>query len=163
MVLADSHRISRVLWYLGAQSRSQRTFAYRAFTFCGGTSQNLRLEDWFLTCRPRTHRDQLDPTTPSTQRVRAYVPTGLGCSPFARRYWGNHFCFLFLGLMRCFSSPRWLRSAYAFSRAVTGHDSRRVSPFGHLRIKVCLPLPGAFRSLPRPSSPSRAKASTMRP
>ena len=31
---------------------------------------------------------------------------GLGCSPFARHYWGNHCCFLFLGVLRCFSSPR---------------------------------------------------------
>ena len=29
----------------------------------------------------------------------------------------------------------------------------RVFPFGHLRITVCLQLPVAFRSLPRPSSP----------
>ena len=32
---------------------------------------------------------------------------GLGYSPFARRYWGNHCCFLFLRVLRCFSSPRW--------------------------------------------------------
>ena len=32
----------------------------------------------------------------------------------------------------------------------------RVAPFGNLRIKGRLRLPGAFRSLPRPSSPSRA-------
>ena len=31
---------------------------------------------------------------------------GLGCFRFARRYFGNHSCFLFLGLLRCFSSPR---------------------------------------------------------
>ena len=30
----------------------------------------------------------------------------MGCFPFARRYLGNHFCFLLLGLLRCFSSPR---------------------------------------------------------
>ena len=35
----------------------------------------------------------------------------------------------------------------------------RVSPFGHLRIKACVPLPEAFRSLLRPSSPDDAKAS----
>ena len=29
---------------------------------------------------------------------------GLGCSPFARHYLGNHCCFLFLPLLRCFSS-----------------------------------------------------------
>ena len=33
---------------------------------------------------------------------------GLGCFPFARRYLGNRFYFLFLGVLRCFSSPRWL-------------------------------------------------------
>ena len=30
---------------------------------------------------------------------------GLGSSPFARHYWGNHCCFLFLRVLRCFSSP----------------------------------------------------------
>ena len=34
---------------------------------------------------------------------------GLGCSPVARHYWGNHCCFLFLRVLRCFSSPRWPR------------------------------------------------------
>ena len=29
---------------------------------------------------------------------------GLGFSPFARHYWGNHSCFLFLEVLRCFSS-----------------------------------------------------------
>ena len=33
---------------------------------------------------------------------------GLGCSPVARRYWGNHFCFIFLQVLRCFSSLRSL-------------------------------------------------------
>ena len=33
---------------------------------------------------------------------------GLGYSPFARHYWGNHCYFLFLRVLRCFSSPRWL-------------------------------------------------------
>ena len=31
---------------------------------------------------------------------------GLGSSPFARRYWGNRCYFLFLQVLRCFSSPR---------------------------------------------------------
>ena len=29
---------------------------------------------------------------------------GLGFFPFARHYLGNHYCFLFLCLLRCFSS-----------------------------------------------------------
>ena len=43
---------------------------------------------------------------------------------------------------------------------VTGLYPSRVSPFGHLRIKVCSRLPEALRSLPRPSSALGAKAST---
>ena len=31
---------------------------------------------------------------------------GLGFSRFARHYFGNHFCFLLLWVLRCFSSPR---------------------------------------------------------
>ena len=33
---------------------------------------------------------------------------GLGSSAFARRYLRNHYCFLFLQVLRCFSSLRWL-------------------------------------------------------
>jgi hypothetical protein len=40
---------------------------------------------------------------------------------------------------------------------------RGVIPFGNLRLKGCLHLDGAYRSLPRPSSPTRAKASTECP
>ena len=38
---------------------------------------------------------------------------------------------------------------------------QRVAPFGNPRVKACLQLTGAYRSLPRPSSPTRAKASTV--
>ena len=40
------------------------------------------------------------PTTPNLRRHRC----GLGCSPVARHYWGNHCCFLLLEVLRCFSS-----------------------------------------------------------
>ena len=36
-----------------------------------------------------------------------------------------------------------------------------VVPFGNPRVKVCLPLSEAYRSLPRPSSASNAKAFTI--
>ena len=44
---------------------------------------------------------------------------------------------------------------------VSRHYSRKVVPFGNLRIKNCLHLPEAYRSLPRPSSSLHAKASTV--
>ena len=43
---------------------------------------------------------------------------------------------------------------------VTVIADSRVSPFGHLGIVACVPLPQAYRSLPRPSSPSCAQASS---
>ena len=68
--------------------------------------------------------------------------------------------FLFLRLLRCFSSPGSLRtpmdSVYG-GRALPG----RVSPFRYPWITACLRLPMAFRSLPRLSSALSAKASTL--
>ena len=67
--------------------------------------------------------------------------------------------FLFLGVLRCFSSPR--------SPHYLCNDSSPsgcwVVPFGNPRINGHLHLPQAYRSLSRPSSPPRAKASTRRP
>ena len=40
---------------------------------------------------------------------------GLGCSAFARRYLRNRCLFLFLQVLRCFSSLGWLLNAYTFS------------------------------------------------
>jgi len=82
--------------------------------------------------------------------------TGLGFFPFARHYSGNHYCFLFLCLLRCFSSAG-LRILY--DRSSNG----QVSPFGNPRIKSYLLIPVAYRSLSRPSSPLRAKASPVYP
>ena len=75
---------------------------------------------------------------------------GLGCSAFARHYLRNHCCFLFLQVLRCFSS---LRSPH-----FRGNDSSShwVPPFGNLGINGYLHLPQAYRSLSRPSSPLRA-------
>ena len=67
--------------------------------------------------------------------------------------------FLFLQVLRCFSS---LRSPPYLS--MDNYPSGNwVVPFGNLRVKGHLRLTGAYRSLSRPSSPPRAKASTGRP
>src|SRR5438477_13045841 len=48
-------------------------------------------------------------------------------------------------------------------REMIGLAADRVAPFGNPGITACLQLPQAYRSLPRPSSPPCAKASTVRP
>ena len=69
--------------------------------------------------------------------------------------------FLFLRVLRCFSSPRSLSRGYFTYHGVPGHCSRWVPPFGHLRVSGYLLLTAAFRSLSRPSSAPSAKASTL--
>ena len=77
---------------------------------------------------------------------------GLGCFPFARHYLGNHYCFLFLRVLRCFSSPGWPSRQVGSVLA----SPVQVVPFGYPRINSYVPIPVAFRSLSRPSSPLRA-------
>ena len=57
--------------------------------------------------------------------------------------------FLFLEVLRCFSSLRSPHRRCSDDRS----SACRVVPFGNLRIKGHLHLPGAYRSLSRPSSP----------
>ena len=88
--------------------------------------------------------------------------SGLGSSAFARRYLRNRVFFLFLRVLRCFTSPGALCPTYLIQPGVTGHYPSRVPPFGDLRIIAYLRLPEAFRSLSRPSSAISALASTLR-
>src|SRR5476651_76700 len=58
-----------------------------------------------------------------------------------------------------FHFPSFARHGYVFTLSYQLYWW--VSPFGNLRIKVCVPLPEAYRSLPRPSSLPSAKAFTV--
>ena len=86
---------------------------------------------------------------------------GLGSSAFARRYLRNHCYFLFLCLLRCFSSAG-SRLHTMDSCTVAAGLLQQVSPFRNPRITGYLLLPAAYRSLSRLSSALSAKASTLR-
>ena len=62
-----------------------------------------------------------------------------------------------------FQFRRFPSHTYLIQYGMTGHDSGRIAPFRHLRINICLRFPAAFRSLPRLSSASDAKAFALRP
>ena len=138
MVPADSRRIPRAPRYSGAAWSRGLHFAYGTVTLFRQAFLPVPLCIAFRTVG--------GPTTPGDARD---VP-GLGSCAFARHYLRNRFYFLFLRVLRCFSSPgspqvlAWCRDR-----------SRRVSPFGHPRVTGHLPLTAAFRSLSRPSSPPR--------
>ena len=97
--------------------------------------------------------------------LRSLTPScthdSLGSFPFARRYSGNRVFFLFLRVLRCFSSPGSLPYVMDWRMDDRGLLCR-VSPFRNLRIKGYLLLPEAYRSLSRLSSALSAKASTLR-
>jgi hypothetical protein len=68
---------------------------------------------------------------------------GLACSAFARHYLRNHGCFLFLWVLRCFTSPRSLQLPYVFRQRSPDITpvSFEVSLFGDPRIEARLPAP----------------------
>ena len=154
MVLADSHGISRVPWYSGTYPASQQDFR-----------------------RPGSHR--LWPTVPG--RLTNLL---IGNSPALRpdRPYNPNVQARWFGLFRVrspllaesllFSSPEGTEMVHFPSLPSTGlwiqpgisrYYPGGVSPFGHPRVKACLQLTEAYRSLPRPSSTSGAKAFTVRP
>ena len=145
MVPPNSHKVSRVSWYFGSCSLTI-AFPYKAFTFYGRSFQDR-------SGNKSSHL--LQSVTP------ACTHAGLGSFHFARRYFGNRVFFLFLRVLRCFSSPGSLCMAM-YSPYSNGGILRQVSPFRNLRVKGYLLLTAAYRSLSRLSSALSAKASTLR-
>ena len=109
MVLLDSHGVPRVPQYLGILSGRSIKFAYRTVTFYSMPFQTFQLKIDFVTPRKVRNPARQNPSTLNIQRFRAWHMFSLGSFHFARRYFGNHGCFLFLRLLRCFSSSRWLQ------------------------------------------------------
>ena len=90
---------------------------------------------------------------------------GLGCSLFARRYSGNRGCFLFLGVLRWFTSPRSRRVPYEFR---DGHPDMTPGRLPHSEILGSKPVCGSprliaachvLRRLPAPRHPPYALSS----
>ena len=145
MVPACSVKVPRVSTYSGYR-HVFRLFAYGAFTLSGWLSQNHsgRIKESMIQSEPQHARTlvwALPFSLAATHRITC--------------------CFLFLRLLRCFSSPGSLPDVMDW-RMDGGGLLRRVSPFRHLRINGYLLLPEAFRSLSRLSSALSAKASTLR-
>jgi hypothetical protein len=153
MVLVDSHGISRVPRYSGTHRESadcRLRGCHPLWPIVPDRSTNL-LIDHSLALKPD------GPYNPSVQarrfglfRVRSpllaesllfSVPPGTEMVHFP-------------GLS---SARLWIQ------REILRYYPEWVAPFGHPRVKACLRLTEAFRSLPRPSSTPGAKAFTVRP
>ena len=73
---------------------------------------------------------------------------GLASSAFARHYSRNHNCFLFLRVLRCFTSPRSLQNPMCSGTGNWPLNASWVSPFGHPRITARLPTPRGLSQAP---------------
>ena len=105
-------------------------FAYWAVTIYGRTFQTAPLA-------PRPPHG--GPTTPGPRR---HGP-GLGWPPFARHYWGDHCCFLFLRVLRCFSSPRWPPTQHSAGWRASGPPGSPIREPRDQRLHA--PTPGLSR------------------
>ena len=122
--------------------RRVSVFGYGPFTLYGAIFHSLHLTSTL------PHRG---PTTPPASRW-------FGLFRFRSPLLTESFHFLFLWLLRCFTSPGFARSVLCIHTLAAGHSPSRVTPFGRPRVKAYLPLSVAYRSLSRPSSPIGTKA-----
>ena len=91
--------------------------------WCHPCLSRFRLQDLYLLWS--SFPAVFDYPDQSLVMVRNPIPKyGLGSSRFARRYSGNRCFFLFLRLLRCFSSPGCLLICYGFT-------------YGYIHITVC--------------------------
>lgn len=109
---------------LGIATEGTLSFGYGAVTRCGWLSHTIHLNmclltSWTLSSKSCRSRDT------GVATAATLHDAGLGSSPFARRYWGSRVFFLFLQVLRCFSSLRFLRARVV--RTVPGDESWSVS------------------------------------
>ncbi len=163
MVPAGSGRVSRARSYSGSCPERRHAFAYGAFTLCGDGFHRLPLAHRFVTLRPPCGTIKTGPTTPRRQRPQAIAPARFGLFPFRSPLLRESSFFLFLRLLRCFSSPAYLHPPYVFR---WGYPRITTGGFPHSEIPgstLDQQLHEAYRSRPRPSSAPGAKASTVCP
>ena len=141
-----SHGIPRAPRYSGS-GYVHFIFDYVALTLFDWPSQTIRLTK--LT----------DIAVHNPAHIATY---GLASSDFARHYFRNRFYFLFLRVIRCFSSPGspditiYSLCRNAILLALSSLIRISVSPFVYVQLLT------AFRSLSRPSSAPYTKASSLR-
>ena len=117
MVWADSHGIPRVPWYLGNPLRGRLSFAYGAVTLCGRPFQDRSAKQRLCNSLSFRQKQPAAPTTPSPKRLPPITRRRFGLVPFRSPLLRE---FLFLQVLRCFSSLGALYPPYIFRRE--SHD-----------------------------------------
>ena len=115
VVPTDSQQISRARCYLGIHNNSCNVFVYGTLTLYDRPFQTTSTNTTIYHCRPiRQNRQKQTPQPSIRNPCRVSHAQSLASSAFARHYSRNHYCFLFLWVLRCFTSPRSLHTPYIF-------------------------------------------------
>ena len=142
---AQIHTAFHVCRITQEHPRASLNFGYGGITLFAGTFQFLHLS---------IEVPRRGPTTPGTS-------PRFGLFRFRSPLLTESILFLFLRVLRCFTSPGVASPTLCIQVGTTRFYPDQVTPFGNLRVKVYLPLSAAYRSLSRPSSPVGTKASIM--
>ena len=149
MVPPDSHTISGVACYLGRVSDRHTLTSTGLSPTLAPLSNGPRPHMHFLTAPTAGRRmEKTLPQPHNRNPCRVSHDHGLASSDFARHYSRNHNCFLFLRVLRCFTSPRSPLTPYFIQMQVTAHNCGWVPPFGHPRINARLPTPQGLSQAP---------------
>ncbi len=112
-----------------------------------GLSHALRLHQRFLTHRPAGRPIKLAPTTPPAQPLPGLTHKRFSLIRFRSPLLPESRLFSLPAGTEMFHFPAFPPHCLCVQQRVTTHDDRRVSPFGHPRIKARLTAP---RGLSRP-------------
>ena len=156
MDLADSGRVPRARPYLGCHTGRASPFAYGTFTLYGWAFQPTLARLAFVTSRTRLTTSKMTPATPNAKRVRTITDIGFGLIPFRSPLLGKSLLLSVPAGTKMFQFSAWASAHYIF---MCGYYPMTGNGFPHWEIpgsKLVWQLPEAYRSLPRPSSPSSA-------
>jgi hypothetical protein len=133
---------------LGIPLGSRRHFAYGGFTLCAGPFACPSAIPAISYSLPARQNWRTGPTTPHTQRLPAVTRMRFGLFRFRSPLLTESLLFSLPVGTEMFHFPTFPPPGLCVQPGVTGHDSSRVSPFGHPRISVRLPTPRGLSQAP---------------
>ena len=153
MVLVDSRGISRVPRYSGTcrePAACRLRGCHPLWPIVPDRSTNLLIGNSLVL-------HQTGPTTPPCKH------DGLGYVRVRSPLLAESLLFSFPPGTEMVHFPGLSSARLWIQREILKYEPEWVAPFGNPRVKACLRLTEAYRSLPRPSSTPGAKAFTVRP
>ena len=157
MVYPDSGKISRVPPYSRNNLRDASISPTGPLPSMADLSSVLRLSQHFITRSLSCRRNMVVLTTPSMQRLQPITHRWFRLFPFRSPLLRESLLISLPPGTEMFQFSGFASNRLCIQRLMTGLSTRRVSPFGHPRIRACLAAPRGF------SQPSTSFIASKRP